>query len=208
MEIPLATRAQPHTCELVIKRSRFLAQASYVADLADGRAFVEEVRSLHPDATHNCWACVGGASGDTGHAASSDDGEPRGTAGRPMLTILLHSGIGHVCLVVTRWFGGIKLGTGGLVRAYQDAVRENLAGLATREYCPMQTLRVTISYAAHPLCTRLFAAHSVTVLSEEFGESITLHLRLPIVCAEPFVAAVTAATKGSCVIVRESCTEI
>ena len=117
-----------------------------------------------------------------------------------MLTILLHSGIGHICLVVTRWFGGIKLGTGGLVHAYQDAVRENLAGLETVEYCPMQDLHVTVSYAARAVCARLFAAHSVTVLNEEFGASITLHLRLPIASTEPFVAAITDATKGSCVI--------
>ena len=116
--VPDVALQQPHCTEIIIRRSRFLAQCAHTPDPAAARAFVEQIRRRHADATHNCWAYAAGAPGDTAQIGSSDDGEPHGTAGRPMLQIVLHSGIGELCVVVSRWFGGVKLGTGGLVRAY------------------------------------------------------------------------------------------
>ena len=108
--IPAAGPDRPHRTELLIRRSRFLAQCAHTPGPEAARAFVESIRRANADATHNCWAYAAGAPGQTARIGSSDDGEPHGTAGRPMLQVLLHCGIGEICVVVTRWFGGVKLG--------------------------------------------------------------------------------------------------
>ena len=110
--------------EIVVKRSRFLATLTPVASEEEASAFIEAQKKLYWDARHNCQATVIGDNAE--FTRCSDDGEPPHTAGRPMLDILLHEEIRNVCVVVTRYFGGILLGTGGLVRAYQDAVTEGL----------------------------------------------------------------------------------
>ena len=144
--IPLAGASAPHTASLLIKRSRFLTQIARTGTPEEARAFIERIRSLNTDATHNCWAFVAGPPGSTARIGCNDDGEPHGTAGRPMLQILLHSGVGQICAVVTRWFGGIKLGTGGLVRAYQDSVSNCLASLPTEILIPSVTLSLRMGY--------------------------------------------------------------
>ena len=100
--IPLAGASAPHTASLLIKRSRFLTQIARTGTPEEARAFIERIRSLNTDATHNCWAFVAGPPGSTARIGCNDDGEPHGTAGRPMLQILLHSGVGQICAVVTR----------------------------------------------------------------------------------------------------------
>ncbi|MDE7372255.1 MAG: YigZ family protein [Desulfovibrio sp.] len=187
--VPAATLAEPHCSETVVRRSRFLAQCARAASPAEARAFVEAVRARWPDATHNCWAFAAGAPGDTARIGSSDDGEPHGTAGRPMLQVLLHSGIGEACVVVTRWFGGVKLGTGGLVRAYQDAVRENLAGLSCVERVPQAVAEAVLDYAHLDALRRQLPALEVVVEGEDYAERARLRLRLP----EERVAALSAA---------------
>ncbi|MDE6734658.1 MAG: YigZ family protein [Desulfovibrio sp.] len=187
--VPAATAADPHCSETVVRRSRFLAQCARAASPAEARAFVEAVRARWPDATHNCWAFAAGAPGDTARIGSSDDGEPHGTAGRPMLQVLLHGGIGEICVVVTRWFGGVKLGTGGLVRAYQDAVRENLAGLTCVERVPQAVAEAVLDYAHLDALRRQLPALEAVVEGEEYAERARLRLRLP----EERVAALSAA---------------
>lgn len=121
-----------HRAEETIRRSRFIVTMARVTSPAEAKAFIERIREEHAHATHNCWAYNAGAPGDTAQVGASDDGEPKGTAGRPMLTAILHGGVGEVAAVVTRYFGGILLGTGGLVRAYQGSVKLGLEGLPTR----------------------------------------------------------------------------
>ncbi|MBQ7739348.1 MAG: YigZ family protein [Desulfovibrionaceae bacterium] len=176
--IPNSTFDHPHETELVIRRSRFLTSTVHVESLAQGRSFVDLLRQKYNDANHNCWACVGGVAGDSGQAAASDDGEPHGTAGKPMLQVLIHSGIGEVCVVVTRWFGGVKLGTGGLVRAYQDSVRENLATLPTKPKRILLKLKFTINYPERTVTERLLAAHEAEILHLDYGSEITFKIAL------------------------------
>src|SRR5690606_17190774 len=123
--IPAAT----HRTEQTIQRSRFIATLAHAPTVDAARARIDDVRAGFPDATHNCWAFLAGPPGSTAHVGFSDAGEPHGTAGRPMLDVLLHSGIGEVAAVVTRYYGGVKLGKGGLVRAYGGAVQHALATL-------------------------------------------------------------------------------
>ncbi|HJE51386.1 MAG TPA: IMPACT family protein [Tessaracoccus flavescens] len=132
--------------ELEIKRSRFLTRLRRVATEAAARAVVEERRSVFYDARHHCSAFVLGPDART--ARSSDDGEPAGTAGIPMLQVLQKNALTDVVAVVTRYFGGIKLGAGGLVRAYSDAVAGAIEAAGTREVRLSQILRVDVDYAS------------------------------------------------------------
>ena len=117
--------------EHVVSRSRFITSLARAPTPKAAHAFVEQIRDEFPGATHHCWAFVAGFPGSTTHVGLSDAGEPKGTGGRPMLTVLLHSGIGEVVAVSSRWFGGTKLGTGGLARAYAEGVSQVLEALAT-----------------------------------------------------------------------------
>ncbi|MBB1513630.1 YigZ family protein [Tessaracoccus sp. MC1627] len=131
--------------ELEIRRSRFLTRLRRVSTENAARAVVEERRSAHFDARHHCSAFVLGVDGRT--ARSSDDGEPAGTAGLPMLQVLQKNALTDVVAVVTRYFGGIKLGAGGLVRAYSDAVAAAVEAVGIREVRLSRLLRVDVDYA-------------------------------------------------------------
>lgn len=136
--------AAPRRAEIEVKRSRFLALLEPTSDEVAARAFIERVRADHPDARHHCSAFIVSSPGQHDIEHSSDDGEPSGTAGRPMLEVLRGQGLGQVTVVVVRWFGGVLLGTGGLVRAYSDAVREVLVGLDVVRVETLEELAVTV----------------------------------------------------------------
>lgn len=116
------TLSQPCTAVYEIKKSKFLAFAYPISDKEEIMFHVKQLRQLYPDARHHCLAYILGDPNNTTHAGFDDDGEPNGTAGRPMLNVLQHKAIGNVLVVVVRYFGGIKLGAGGLTRAYGTAV--------------------------------------------------------------------------------------
>ncbi|MCI6574454.1 MAG: IMPACT family protein [Actinomycetaceae bacterium] len=145
LRLPLATTLRG---ELTIKRSRFIASATRVSSLAAAREFFAAIRTEFPDARHHCTALsVMEESISTPIVRSSDDGEPAGTAGRPMLGVLHASRLTDVAVVVTRYFGGTLLGTGGLVRAYSDSVRGVLDGAPVLRRKPARTLRLSAPYA-------------------------------------------------------------
>ena len=195
--VPASTAAEPHCTELIIRRSRFLALCAHTPGPAAARAFVEEIRRRHADATHNCWAYAAGAPGHTAQIGSSDDGEPHGTAGRPMLQVVLHSGVGELCVVVSRWFGGVKLGTGGLVRAYQDSVRENLASLPLVERVPQVRLAVTVEYAHVDALRRLLPGFEALTVDENYEAEAHFILLLPEENLERFKPALAGLSNGS-----------
>ena len=198
--VPAASPQEAHRTEILVRRSRFLASCARTPDAASARDFVENVRRRCSDATHNCWAYTAGPPGDTARIGASDDGEPRGTAGRPMLNVLLHSGTGEICVVVSRWFGGIKLGTGGLVRAYQDAVRENLVTLALAERVPSVRYAVTLSYAHLDGLLRLLPRFGANIIAREYMAEAALHLELPEAQRAAFGKALAELTNGAAVL--------
>ena len=153
--------------ELVIERSRFLCTVSRAESPDEAHAFIKEMQGEYADATHNCWAFVAGPPGSTARIGMSDDGEPHGTAGRPMLTVLMHSGVGEIAAVVTRYYGGTKLGTGGLVRAYSAAVQEALARLERRERVETVDVRLRVAYPAFAAVRNLLPGHEGAVLEEQ-----------------------------------------
>ncbi len=185
-----------YRAEQIIKRSRFVVTLAHTPTPESAKLFIEQMRNEFPDATHNCWAFVAGAAGDSGRAGYSDDGEPHGTAGRPMLTVLLHCGIGEITAVVTRYFGGTKLGTGGLVRAYQDLVRLGLEGLPSR--LAMQAVRVQIilDYNKITLFKRQLSEFRASVVQENFATEATYEVLLPEENLDPFLLQITELTDG------------
>ncbi len=163
----------------MISRSRFIATLAPAPDEARVVAFLAAVRGEFPDATHNCFAYVVGPPGSTRQVGMSDDGEPHGTAGRPMLHTLLHSGIGDVAAVVTRYYGGTKLGKGGLGRAYSGGVQEALASLPTVVRVFRIGVVIEVAYAHLDPLKRLLEQLEAEVEKEGYGETVILEIQLP-----------------------------
>lgn len=182
--------------ELTVVNSRFIATIAPTFTVDEARAFVGRVRAEFADASHNVPAYVIGH-GATTVAHCHDDGEPAGTAGRPMLAVLQGSGLGDVALVVTRYFGGTKMGTGGLVRAYGDAARAALAALPRAEKVATVTALVEAPYPLLERLRLLVEAHGGLVLAEEFAAVITLTLRFRAERFEAFGAALRELSHGA-----------
>lgn len=143
------TLAAPAHSELLIRKSRFIGCVQPMADRAGAQQVVDRLRAEHPGAAHVCWALLAG-----GHSAAVDDGEPGGTAGRPMLDVLRHQDLDGVLATVVRYFGGVKLGAGGLVRAYTDAVARALLAADKVPIVRLRTLRCQVPYALEGLMRR------------------------------------------------------
>ena len=179
-----------------IKRSRFITTLAHTPAREDARIFIDQICAEFPDASHNCWAFLIGPPGTTGNVGMSDDGEPHGTAGRPMLTVLTHSRLGDVTAVVTRYFGGTKLGKGGLVRAYSGGVQHALEKVQCTERVTRVTVLATIGYASYESFKRLLPDFEVRVVAEDFGSDITCELAVPEEQVGPFKQAVGNLTRG------------
>ena len=189
--------AGPHRVEQEVLKSRFLTTLEPVASAEEARAFVERLRAQFPDARHHCWAFVVGPPGSTANVGMSDDGEPHGTAGRPMLNALLHGGVGDVAAVVTRWFGGTLLGKGGLVRAYTQGVQLALAELPTREKVRTLSLVFAFDYAHVDGVRRLLPAHEATLQDEAYAERVQYTVQLPASGVDALQQALRDLTHGA-----------
>lgn len=161
--------------ELREKGSRFLAFVRPAGGVDEARDQIEALRRRYPDATHHCWAWRLGAEP---WERSADDGEPAGTAGVPMLQVLRGAGLADVVAVVVRWFGGTKLGKGGLARAYAGALREALAGLPVERRVPTVDLAVRLPYEKLGALKRLLHPPEVELAAEVYGEAVELTLRV------------------------------
>jgi uncharacterized YigZ family protein len=166
-------------CEEIIHRSRFITTIASAASADEARAFIAEIRAEFAGATHNCYAFAPGPPGSTAQAGMSDDGEPAGTAGRPMLAVLLGSGIGDVAAVVTRYYGGIKLGTGGLARAYAGGVKSGLAALELVEKVAMAGLIANGPYHWIAPISRLLPEFEASVDDQTYASDVTWRISVP-----------------------------
>ncbi len=159
--------------EIRVVNSRFIATLAPVFSVEEARVFIERIKGEFSDASHHVPAFViGHGSSVTAHC--NDDGEPTGTAGRPALAVLQGSGLGDVVVVVTRYFGGTKLGTGGLVRAYGDAVRAVIEAAPRAEKVPTHTVMLSVSYPLFEQARLLVAHHGGRILEENFAADVTL----------------------------------
>ena len=193
--------SQPlYRVEELIKRSRFITTIAHAASADEAKSFVNDRKAEFPDATHNCWAYAVGSPGDTAQVGFSDDGEPHGTAGRPMVHALLHNNVGELAVVVTRYFGGIKLGAGGLVRAYSGAVANALSTLPVQEKIIPVTVRLQLEYNHITQLKRLFAKYEVKVDEEVFSQNAEYVLSMPHEFFDAFNAQIIELTAGKALI--------
>ena len=186
-----------HRVEDVIQRSRFITTVAHAPDPDAAHAFLASIRDEFPDATHNCWAFLAGPPGSTSRIGMSDDGEPHGTAGRPMLTALLHSGVGEVVAVSTRYYGGTKLGTGGLSRAYSGGVVIALKQMPREEKVDRRLVSLTLSYSDVDSVQRLIAQREWVLTDEVFGSDIRLEILVPVSEIEQVHSLIADQTRGS-----------
>lgn len=161
--------------EIIIKHSRFICYIAPVSGREAAEAFIESIRQQHPKANHNCWSYVAGYPEDPQQWNCSDDGEPKGTAGQPMLNILRHSGIGEICAVVTRYFGGVKLGTGGLVRAYGQSLNESIRLLETEPVVPQLDISLSAGYELTGDLEQLISRFNILVKERLFEQQLLIH---------------------------------
>ena len=186
--------AGEYTAERTIEKSRFLSYVAHAAGEEEARAFLDRVRREHPLSTHVCWAYIGDRLGNL--QRFSDDGEPQGTAGMPILGVLKAKELRETAVAVVRYFGGIKLGAGGLTRAYQNGVKEALALLPVTEKKVFLQARARVSYAHVDRFYRLLPRFQARVTEESFGEAAVFTLELPEECLEPCRVALREATDG------------
>jgi uncharacterized YigZ family protein len=190
-----------------ISRSRFITTVAPARTLDDAQQFIQRIREEFPDATHNCWAYVVGPPGSTARIGMSDDGEPHGTAGKPMLGMLLHGDTGDTVAVVTRYFGGTKLGTGGLVRAYGGCLQRALQAMPRSERVERAGLVVRLDYASLEAARASWAAHEAEVTDQEFGEDVRLTMMVPVSNREALERALLDATRGRVTILEAAGTK-
>lgn len=192
------TVAHGTSVEIEVRRSRFLGRVERVGSEAEARAVVERARREHGDAGHHCSAFVlGPASPDGEVQRCNDDGEPSGTAGAPMLEVLRGAEVADVVAVVTRWFGGVLLGAGGLVRAYGEATRAALEGAGLVDRVLMARFDLPAGHAEAARWEAELRARGVTVLGADYAERVLLHLAVPAVGAAGFAELVASVTAGS-----------
>ncbi len=188
--------AKEARAEIMVINSRFIATAAPAFSVEEARAFIARIRAEFANASHNVPAfLIGYGASVTAHC--TDDGEPAGTAGRPALAVLQGSGLGDIVVVVTRYFGGTKLGTGGLVRAYGDSVKAVLEVLPRAEKVPTHTVMLACEYSYFERIRLLVQAHHGQVLDEDFGVDVTITARFAAWHLEPFQDALRELTRGN-----------
>jgi uncharacterized YigZ family protein len=188
--------ARETRAEIRVFNSRFIATIAPVLTVDEAKAFVHRIKSEFSDASHNVPAyLVGHGNSVTAHC--NDDGEPAGTAGQPALAVLRGSGLGDVAVVVTRYFGGTKLGTGGLVRAYGDAVREVLSVLPRAAKVATHTVVVDTPYPTFERVRQLIGLHGGQILDEDFAVQVRISTRFAISDLPAFQAALQEMTNGT-----------
>ena len=194
--------AASHRVEEEIRRSRFITTVTYTPTVESAKAFVAEIRAEFSDATHNCWAYLVGPPGGTAQIGFSDDGEPHGTAGRPIFTVLQHSGIGDIAVVVTRYYGGTKLGKGGLMRAYSSGPKYALEDLPVSEHDPQVELVVVINYSSITPLQRMLPDFEAEIVDETYASNVSYRIKLPQEQADLFERALVGMTYGTVLIDR------
>lgn len=183
-----------HESEKIIEKSRFLTYSRHIESEEEARAFIAEIRKKHPFATHCCFAFIADKAGNL--QRFSDDGEPQGTAGVPILDVLKNKGLCEVAVAVVRYFGGIKLGAGGLVRAYSSSAAENLdaADIRVLEMC--REYFVTVEYTGIDSVQKYLASHECELLDTEYGERVCFKVAVKKAAAEEFVAELVDYMQG------------
>ena len=180
--------------EIIEKKSRFIGQVAPVKTEEEAYAFIEKIKKKHYDARHNCFAFSIGE--DMPLLRFSDDGEPQGPAGKPMLEVINNSGIHNICIVVTRYFGGTLLGTGGLVRAYTEAAKAGIENSRTRVVQRMFPVNITTSYTDMGKLQYIFNTNEINIADTRFTDEVVFSIELPFTMKDRIIAEITEATSS------------
>ena len=171
--------AQAYQARIEIKKSVFIALAKRITNRSEAMNWLAEIQTAYRDARHHCWAYVIGDPSNATHAGTGDDGEPSGTAGKPILNVLTHKNIGNTMLIVVRYFGGIKLGAGGLTRAYGQAAQAVCQAMVLEDWIEQRLVSLRGSFEhEHPL-RYLIEKHQGQWLDTHYGTDVTLTAQLP-----------------------------
>ena len=184
--------------EILEKKSRFLGKIKQVETEEEALEFIESIKKQYWDARHNCFAYIIGTKGET--VRCSDDGEPSGTAGKPMLEVLQNQELRNVVAVVTRYFGGVLLGTGGHVRAYTQATQEALKEAQVATMTPMAVMTVKTDYNAIGKIKYVLAQEEVPVLNEEYAVDVVVTMAVSLAEKERMIKKLIEVTNGKAVI--------
>ena len=184
----------------IIEKSRFITTSRHVEGEEQAKAFVEEISAKYSDATHNCYAYICDKYGN--FLRFSDNGEPQGTAGMPMLEVIKNKKLFETVVVVTRYFGGIKLGAGGLVRAYSGCVAENLDKAQKVEYVPCTESLYSVGYTLADTASRFFSESGTGVLGTEYSDEVTFRIAVKSQWLESFEASLLNRLNGRVTIKR------
>ncbi|TCV95655.1 IMPACT family protein [Biostraticola tofi] len=174
-----AVPAAPIMLSAEIKKSRFITLLEPACGTVAAKAFIARIRAEHPSAAHHCWAYIAGPADDQQQWGFSDDGEPSGTAGRPMLAQLAGSGLGEITAVVVRYYGGVRLGTGGLVKAYGGGVQQALKRVVRQQKIPYSRFILSCSYGQVAWVEAVVRQVDGRILQGDYQESIILSVELP-----------------------------
>ena len=169
-----------------IKKSKFIACAGFANSRESAMALLDSVKQQYPDARHHCWAYVFGNPNSPSSAAMADDGEPSGTAGKPILNVLQHKDIGDIMIIVTRYFGGIKLGAGGLVRAYSAVAQQAIDALEIRQEIKLEALSVDIDFKHEQFVRHLVEQAQGKIANCNYASSVVINVELPLDALEDF----------------------
>ncbi|MBA5764190.1 YigZ family protein [Vibrio sp. 404] len=187
---PYLIPASPVIFEEEIKKSQFITYLAHTPTVESAKIFVDQIKKKHADARHNCWGFVAGRPEDSMKWGFSDDGEPSGTAGKPILAQLSGSGVGEISAVVTRYYGGIRLGTGGLVKAYGGGVQQALKLLQTIEKKITTLITLQLDYGFMPVAQSLFGQFGVQEVEAQYSDEVELTLEIEVRELEAFRQAI------------------
>lgn len=194
--------AQTTIAEQNIRDSRFVAYITRASNKADVNTALQQAVADFPHASHYCYAFIIGKPNQTTNIGMSDAGEPKGTAGKPIFTVLAHSNIGDIVAIVIRYFGGTLLGTGGLSRAYAGAVQEALQTLPTQLKVDMQTLTIEIPYTLENTVRYLINEHQGTIINSDYQAALTFAIDIPRIETDDFINKLNYQSKHEAKIVR------
>jgi uncharacterized YigZ family protein len=194
MEKAILTVYSPWESEKIIEKSRFITYSAHVESEEEARAFVADIRSKHTLATHVCFAFISDKTGNL--QRFSDDGEPQGTAGVPMLEVLKAKKLFETAVAVVRYFGGVKLGAGGLVRAYSSCVAENLDGADIRSLQVCAEYTLTVDYTGIDSVQKYLSTHTCSLLSTDYGASVQFKIAVKKTEEEAFIKGIVDYMQG------------
>ena len=194
MEKTVLTVFGEHESEKIIEKSRFLTFSTHVESEEEARAFIAKIRSKHSLATHVCFAFISDKTGNL--QRFSDDGEPQGTAGMPILEVLKNKKLFETAVAVVRYFGGIKLGAGGLVRAYSSSAAENLDGADIRSLETCRELQITVDYTGIDGVQKYLQKNECEQLSVDYGEKVSFRIAVKKIDEESFLSGLIDYMQG------------